>query len=73
MATTYAVEGAFKYDFKNRKIAYITSIVIAGITVILAEAGAYLIKEDFLDLDGLTIGAYDVIRLAGLIVHFFVL
>ncbi len=73
MATTYAVEGAFKYDFKNRKTAYITSIVIAGITVILAEAGAYLIKEDFLDLDGLTIGAYDVIRLAGLIVHFFVL
>ena len=73
MSTTYAVEGAFRYDFKNRKAAYITSVAIALVTVVLAEAGVYLMKVELLDLDGLTIGAYDVIRLAGLIIHFFVL
>lgn len=70
MATTYSIEGAFRYEFKNKKATYITSAIMAAVTVILAEYALIVLKINIIDVDGLIIGVEDVIRLAGLLVHF---
>ena len=70
MATTYSIEGAFRYEFKNKKATYITSAIMAAVTVILVEYALIVLKIDIIDAGGLIIGVEDVIRVAGLFVHF---
>ena len=46
MATTYSIEGAFRYEFKNKKATYITSAIMAAVTVILVEYALIVLKTD---------------------------
>ena len=68
MATTYSIEGAFRYEFKNKKATYITSAIMAAVTVILVEYALIVLKIDIFDAGGLILGVEDVIRVAGLFV-----
>ena len=42
MSLTYAVNGVFKYEFRNKKTAYIVSLAMAVVTGIAGDVGYIL-------------------------------
>ena len=72
MSLTYAVNGVFKYEFKNKKAAYIFSLAMAVVTGIAGDIG-YILFPSLYETENLVIDGEVVIRLILTFIHFVVL
>ena len=50
MSLTYAVNGVFKYEFRNKKTAYIVSLAMAVVTGIAGDVG-YILFPSLFEVD----------------------
>ena len=72
MSLTYAVNGVFKYEFRNKKTAYIFSIVMAIITGVAGDIG-YILFPSVYEVDVYVFDGEVISRLILTFVHFVVL
>lgn len=72
MSLTYAVNGVFKYEFRNKKTAYIFSIVMAIITGVAGDIG-YILFPSVYEVDVYVFDGEIISRLILTFVHFVVL
>lgn len=72
LSLTYAVGDAFKYEFKNKKTAYIFSIIIAVVTGIVGDLG-YIFVPPIYETEDLIIDGEVISRLTLQFIHFVVL
>lgn len=72
MSLTYAVNGVFKYEFRNQKTAYIFSIVMAIITGVAGDIG-YILFPSVYEVDVYVFDGEIISRLILTFVHFVVL
>lgn len=72
MSLTYAVNGVFKYEFRNKKTAYIFSIVMAIITGVAGDIG-YILFPSVYEIDVYVFDGEIISRLILTFVHFVVL
>ena len=72
MSLTYAVNGVFKYEFRNKKTAYIFSVVMAIITGVAGDIG-YILFPSVYEVDVYVFDGEIISRLILTFVHFVVL
>ena len=72
MSLTYAVNGVFKYEFRNKKTAYIFSVVMAIITGVAGDIG-YILFPSVYEVDVYVFDGEVISRLILTFVHFVVL
>ena len=72
LSLTYAVGDAFKYEFKNKKAAYIFSIVIAVIAGVVGDI-AYLLFPPIYETEDILIDGEFISRITLSFIHFVVL
>ena len=73
MSTVYATEGVFRYEFKNKKVAYITAAAMAVLIGIVSDVFCVLMPDAVFAEDDLTIYAEDITKAIGTMMAFVVL
>ena len=73
MSTVYATEGVFRYEFKNKKVAYITAAAMAVLIGIVSDVFSVLMPDAVFAEDDLTIYAEDITKAIGTMMAFVVL
>lgn len=72
MSLTYAVNGVFKYEFRNKKTAYIVSLAMAVVTGIAGDLG-YILFPSLFEVDVYVFDGEVIARLILTFAHFVVL
>ena len=73
MSTVYATEGVFRYEFKNKKAAYITAAAMAILIGVVSDVCCVLMPDAVIAEGDLTIYAEDITKAIGTMLAFVVL